>query len=82
MAGGVPRVNLPTTGPAITSYCDLWELESVPAELEEEDDWDASLLAALNTDFPMLEEHSRKISERYYEALQQFSEATEIPLAR
>lgn len=82
MAGGVPRVNLPTGESAIGSYCDLWELDSVPAELEDKGDWDAELLSALNTDFSMLEDHAGEISVHYFEALQLFSDSTEISLTR
>ncbi len=80
MAGGVPRISLPTGGQTTLNYCRLWESRDLPIELDEEELWSERLADVLRANFTQLSEHARRTAENYFGALRKFSGASGIRL--
>ena len=76
MSGGVARINVPTESNAIRSYCKLWELDSVPIEFSNDEDWKIGFDRALRVDPSALQEHAGQLHSKYFEGLAKFCERT------
>jgi hypothetical protein len=76
MAGGVPRIGIPTGSPEVSSYCALWEHEAMPAELPEDGDWGQSLGEAMAVGHLDLRNHAQWLSQQYRQSLARFCRAT------
>ncbi len=77
MAAGIPRINIPDGLAKVKSYCELWEHDAVPVTFDREDgDWAGQLRFALKIDAAVLQQHTVRIQEIYFNALEKLCRRT------
>lgn len=77
MSGGIARINTPSGEGGVQSYCDLWEGDSLRAELSENtQSWEKEITEAMDVDLSDLQEHANWLHNVYFEKLEEFCQKT------